>query len=223
MDGTGKLLEKQSNRLADRFNVRCLAIPSNDRASWVELSRQAVQLIKTELAQGQSLYLCGESFGACLAMQVAAQMGAEVDQLVLINPASSFARFPLLSSVSVLSGLLPDMMYPLSAKILVNFLINPDRVTADDQQNLINAMLSVQPKSATWRLHLLKQFQVDEIVAKLIDIPVLLIAGRYDRLLPSVLEVSILHKLLPKSKTILLAKSGHACLLEQDTHLVDLL
>jgi pimeloyl-ACP methyl ester carboxylesterase len=223
MDGTGKLLKKQSDRLAVKFDVRCLAIPSNDRANWAELSHQTVRLIETELTQGQSLYLCGESFGACLAMQVAAQMGAKVERLVLINPASSFARFPLLAAGSMLSGLLPDTMYPLSTRILVNFLINPDRVTAADRQSLIHAMLSVQPRSAIWRLNLLKQFQVDAIVSKLIDIPTLLIAGEYDRLLPSVLEISILQKLLPKSKTILLAKSGHACLLEQDTRLVDLL
>jgi pimeloyl-ACP methyl ester carboxylesterase len=223
MDGTGKLLEKQSDRLAARFDVRCLAIPSNDRANWAELSQQAVQLIAAELAQGQALYLCGESFGACLAMQVAARMGTAVDQLVLINPASSFARFPLLAAGSALSGLLPDMMYPFSARILATFLINPDRVTAADRQSLLDAMLSVQPQSATWRLNLLKQFQVDAIVAKIVDIPVRLIAGELDRLLPSALEVRTLQKLLPKSTATLLPRSGHACLLEQDMNLADLL
>jgi pimeloyl-ACP methyl ester carboxylesterase len=223
MDGTGKLLAHQRDHLSPRFDVRCLAIPSNDRTSWAELSYQAVQLIAAELAAGQALYLCGESFGACLAMQVAARMGAKVDQLVLINPASSFARFPLLAAGSVLSGLLPEMMYPVSARILASFLVNPDRVTLTDRQSLLNAMLSVQPQSATWRLHLLKQFQVDAIVAKIEDISVQLIAGELDRLLPSGLEVRTLQRLLPKSTLTLLPRSGHACLLEQDLNLADLL
>jgi pimeloyl-ACP methyl ester carboxylesterase len=42
-------------------------------------------------------------------------------------------------------------------------------------------------------------------------------------LLPSLLEVKILQRLLPKSQTTLLPCSGHACLLEKDIHLVDFL
>jgi hypothetical protein len=37
------------------------------------------------------------------------------------------------------------------------------------------------------------------------------------------LEVRILSQMLPKSKTKLLPHSGHACLLERDIHLADLL
>jgi pimeloyl-ACP methyl ester carboxylesterase len=223
MDGTGRLFAKQIDRLATRFDIRCLAIASNDSTSWSGLTDQSVQLISAARSEGQALYLCGESFGACLAMQVAGQMRAKVDQLVLINPASSFARFPLLAAGSALSSLLPDTLYPVSARILANFLINLDRVAAPERQSLIDAMLSVQPQAAAWRLNLLKQFQVDAIVAKLVDIPAVLVAGECDRLLPSVSEVRLLQRLLPKSKMRLLPSSGHACLLEQDTHLADLL
>jgi pimeloyl-ACP methyl ester carboxylesterase len=223
MDGTGKLFHKQIDSLAARFDIRCLAIASNDRTNWSGLTDLSVQLIATELSEGQQLYLCGESFGACLAMQVAGRIGTKVDELVLINPASSFARFPLLAAGSALSSLLPDWMYPFSAKILVSFLINVDRVAAAEQQSLIDAILSVQPQAAAWRLNLLGQFQVHSIVPELVDIPVLLIAGELDRLLPSPLEVRILGRMLPNSKTLLLPTSGHACLLEQDIYLADLL
>jgi pimeloyl-ACP methyl ester carboxylesterase len=223
MDGTGRLFDQQIDRLMKRFDVRRLAISSNDRSHWSELTEQAVKLIAAEQSAGQELYLCGESFGACLAMQVAGKFGKAVNELVLINPASSFARFPLLAAGSVLSNLLPDVMYTLSAKILANFLMNTDRVTAREQQSLIDAMLSVHPKSAAWRLALLRQFQVDTVVSELVDIPIVLIAGERDRVLPSVFEVRILQRLLPKSKLILLPNSGHACLLERDLYLADLL
>ncbi len=223
MDGTGKLFEKQIDGLATRFDIRCLAIASDDRTNWSELVDRSMQLIATELSEGRELYLCGESFGACLAMQVAGRLRTKIDRLVLINPASSFGRFPLLASGSALSGLLPDIMYPLSARILVNFLIAADRVARPEQQSLIDAMLSVQPQTAAWRLNLLRQFPVNSIVPELVDIPVVLIAGVLDRLLPSLLEVQILARLLPKSKTTLLPSSGHACLLERDIQLVDLL
>jgi pimeloyl-ACP methyl ester carboxylesterase len=129
----------------------------------------------------------------------------------------------LLAAGSALSGLLPDALYPLSAMILVNFLINSDRVSPTERQNLTDAILSVQPQTAAWRLNLLRQFPVNSIVPKLVDLPILLIAGQLDRLLPSSLEVGILAQMLPKSKTLLLPSSGHACLLERDIHLTDLL
>jgi pimeloyl-ACP methyl ester carboxylesterase len=217
MDGTGKLLHKQIDGLALKFDIRCMTIDSNDRTD------RSLTLIAQELAVGQKLYLCGESFGACLAMQVASKSAETVAKLVLINPASSFMRLPWLAWSSALSGLLPDALYPTSAKILVNFLIATDRVTAAERQCLVDAMLSVHPQAAAWRLNLLRRFQVHSIVPDIIDIPVLLIAGELDRLLPSLLEVKILQRLLPKSKTTLLPSSGHACLLEKDINLVDLL
>jgi pimeloyl-ACP methyl ester carboxylesterase len=223
MDGTGKLFARQLLGLANRFDVRCVSISTNDLTGWSGLVDRAVSLILSELGKGQALYLCGESFGACFAMQVAEQLGSKINRLVLINPASSFARQPLLAAGSALSGLLPDALYSLSAMILVNFLIDGDRVAPADRQSLIDAILSVHPQTAAWRLNLLRQFPIDSIVPKLVDIPTLLIAGGLDRLLPSSLEISILSQLLSNSKTLLLPNSGHACLLERDIHLADLL
>jgi pimeloyl-ACP methyl ester carboxylesterase len=223
MDGTGQLFNKQIAGLIDRFDIRCLSIATNDLTGWTGLADRVVSLILSELAQEQALYLCGESFGACFAMLVAEQLGTKINQLILINPASSFARQPLLAAGSALSGLLPDALYPISAMILVNFLINGDRVAPTERQHLIDAIRSVHPQTAAWRLNLLRQFPVDAIVPKLIDIPTLLIAGGLDRLLPSSLEISTLSQLLSNSKTLLLPASGHACLLERDIHLADLL
>jgi pimeloyl-ACP methyl ester carboxylesterase len=107
MDATGKLLYKQIDSLATRFDLRCLAIATNDRTDWPELVDLSLELIATERLEGRELYLCGESFGACWAMQVAAKIQAKINKLVLINPASSLVR---------LSSFLPDAMYPLSVR-----------------------------------------------------------------------------------------------------------
>lgn len=179
---------------------------------------QSLKLIATELSEDRQLYLCGESFGACWAMQVAAKLQERVAKLVPINPASSFVRLPWLTEGSALSSMLPDRMYPLSTRILANFLVNADRVLPADRQKLLDAMLSVPPQTAAWRLNLLRQFQIDTVLPSLVDIPTLLIAGERDRLLPSVMEVSFLSKMLPKSSTVILPDSGHACLLEKDLY-----
>ncbi len=223
MDGTGQLFDRQLAGLVDRFDVRCLSIATNDLTGWSGLVDRAVSLILSELSKGQELYFCGESFGACFSMQVAAQLGTKINRLVLINPASSFSRQPLLAAGSALSGLMPDALYSLSAMILVNFLIDGERVAPPERQSLIDAILSVHPQTAAWRLNLLNQFPINSIVPKLTDIPTLLIAGALDRLLPSSLEINILSQLLSDSKTLLLPNSGHACLLERDIYLANLL
>jgi pimeloyl-ACP methyl ester carboxylesterase len=218
MDGTGRLFYKQVESLAAKFDIRCLELPRHDRSNWSVMVERSLQLIDTELTEDRQLYLCGESFGACWAMQVAAQLPERIDKLTLINPASSFVRLPWLTEGSALSSMLPDRLYPLSTRILANFLVNADRVPAHDRQKLIDAMLSVPPQTAAWRLTLLRQFQIDTILPSLVDIPTLLIAGQRDRLLPSAMEVSYLSKMLPKSSTVILPDSGHACLLEQDLY-----
>jgi pimeloyl-ACP methyl ester carboxylesterase len=223
MDGTGRLLYKQVDSLAARFDLRCLEIPRDDRSDWERLIDRAVKLIDMERAGERGLYLCGESFGACWAMQVAGQMKSQIDKLVLINPASSFVRLPWLTEGSALSSLLPDTMYPLSARILAKFLVNADQVSDRDRQSLLDAMLSVRPQTAAWRLNLLRQFQLQSVLPEIVDLPVLLIAGERDRLLPSVMEVRFLERELPRSKTLLLPNSGHACLLEKEINLADLL
>jgi pimeloyl-ACP methyl ester carboxylesterase len=223
MDGTGKLFSRQIDGLSQRFDLRCLAIAGNDRHDWTGLVARSLQLITTELGEKRQLFICGESFGACLAMQVAGQLKDKINQLILINPASSLGRFPLLANGFALSNLVPPVMYPLSARILVNFLIAAERVASRDYDSLVDAILSVPPQTAMWRLSLLRQFPVNSIVSEIVDVPALLIAGELDRLLPSRLEVRILQTSLRKSKTLLLPHSGHACLLEKGISLVDLL
>jgi pimeloyl-ACP methyl ester carboxylesterase len=223
MDCTGQLFAKQQAQLADRFDIRCLAIPGDDLSNWDELVDRSVQLINAELADGErEIHLCGESFGACLAMLIAARL-PRVDRLTLINPASSFARLPWLTAGSLVANILPEPLYQVSARLLASFLIEVDLVAAADQQQLLQAMLSIASPTAAWRLGLLRQFQVHGVVPQLTSIPTLLIAGERDRLLPSKLEVQILQRQLPQAQTIFLPRSGHACLLEAETNLAGML
>jgi pimeloyl-ACP methyl ester carboxylesterase len=223
MDGTGVLFAKQQAQLAAQFDVCCLAIGHNSWLGWSELVDRVVRLIDKESADGErEIHLCGESFGACLAMLVAAQL-PRVKQLISINPASSFARLPLLTFGSFGADFLPEPLYQLSTRLFVNLLIDVDRVAPIDRHNLIQAMLSIDAKIVAWRLKLLREFQIGIAIPNLLDIPTLLIAGECDRLLPSKLEVQILQRQLPRSKTIFLPNSGHACLLEKDLNLAEII
>ncbi len=223
MDGTGQLFGRQRQQLAHRFDICCLAIPGNDLSEWGELVDRTLHLIQAESRENdQEVYLCGESFGACLAMLVAARL-PDCRHLTLINPASSFARLPWLTAGSLVADILPEQLYQVSARLLANLLIEVDLVAEIDQQLLMQAMLSIAAPTAAWRLGLLRRFQVQAVVPCLVRMPILLIAGERDRLLPSKFEVQILQRQLPQSQTIFLPYSGHACLIEEKTNLAQLI
>jgi pimeloyl-ACP methyl ester carboxylesterase len=89
MDGTGKLLQSQIPQLATSLDVRCLSIPRNYLTTWDVLAKNVLDLIHAELEKScqRPIYLCGESFGGCLAMQVATQSPQLFKRIILINPA----------------------------------------------------------------------------------------------------------------------------------------
>ena len=244
MDGTGTLLSTQTEGLSPWFDIRCLAIsPEDYTTNWKAIAQQVVQLIEAELAQPaltgantrssslspqperrrRLIYMCGESFGGCLAMQVLTSAPYLFERLILVNPASSFRRLPWMQLGPLVTRQLPSMAYRYSSLGLVPFLIEPYRVARSDRKALEAAMSNVPAKTAAWRMELLSQFEVERLPLERMTLPVLLIAGGRDRLLPSQREVKSLQARFPNAKSILLPKSGHACLLEKETDLAKIL
>ena len=225
MDGSGKLLQPQLGNLQSDFDICSLSIPGNDLTGWDGLTERVVQLIKNEKqhAPSRPIVLCGESFGGCLALHLAANHPRLCDRLVLVNPASSARRQPWMEMGASFTKWLPSSLYRLSTLSLLPFLIEPQRVSLSNQTALLDAMLAVTPSSAAWRLSLLRQFALEELPLERIEQPVLILASGSDRLLPSVAEARRIAKYLPKAKTTLLPKSGHACLLEKEVKLHSLL
>ncbi|OUL19647.1 alpha/beta hydrolase [Nostoc sp. RF31YmG] len=221
MDGTGQLLRSQTAGLELGFDVRCLAIPRQDLTTWDVLTNNVLDLIHTELEKSSQrpIYLCGESFGGCLAMKVAIQAPQLFKRIILINPASSFHLRPWFNWASQLTYLVHPYLYEIGALGLLPFLASLQRMTRSDRQELLKSMRSVPPETVLWRLSLLREFHVEDEQLRRLTQPVLLIAGVQDRLLPSVDEVRRLANVLPNSKMLFLPHSGHACLLESGTNL----
>jgi pimeloyl-ACP methyl ester carboxylesterase len=225
LDGTGRLLENQLEGLDVFFEVCCLSIPSDDLTDWSGLVEQTTRLLKAESRRGttRSVYLCGESFGGCLALKLAAHSPELFDRMILINPASSFSRQPLMSFGASITQWLPDSLYRISTLGLLPFLIARQRVSRQSRRALLTAMQSVKPESAAWRLALLNQFTLEELPLQQISQPVLVIASEADRLLPSGTEADRLVHYLPNARKTLLPNSGHACLLEREIKLAGIL
>lgn len=244
MDGSGRLLRPQVERLSSCFDIRCLSINPQNKSEWRPLAFQVSRLISQELTQAgkdgdeqavseqsvskqsvlkQSVYLCGESFGGCLAMQLLTLSPHLFERVILINPASSFRKLPWMQLGPIITRQLPNLAYRYSSQGLIPFLIEPHRVKRRDRVALTSAMESVPAKMAAWRMDLLRKFEVERLPLEKMPHPVLLIAGENDRLLPSRREAKSLLKRFPKAQLTLLPKSGHACLLESETNLYQIL
>jgi pimeloyl-ACP methyl ester carboxylesterase len=225
LDGTGELLRSQTAGLEVSFDVRCLAIPRQDLTTWDELSNNVLDLIHAELEKSSQrpVYLCGESFGGCLAMKVATQAPKLFQRIILVNPASAFQLRPWLSWGSQLTYLVPECFYEIGSLGLLPFLASLPRIPRHLRHELLKTMRSVPPATVNWRLSLLKEFNVAEDQLRQLTQSILVIAGASDRLLPSVQEARRLVNIFPNSKIAVLADSGHACLLEHNINLYQIL
>ncbi|HEY9769276.1 MAG TPA: alpha/beta hydrolase [Coleofasciculaceae cyanobacterium] len=225
MDGTGKLLQRQSNNLAANFDLRCLSIRIDNHSSWSDLARDTVQLIKSELTHktNSEVYLCGESFGGCLALKTALAEPCIIKKLILVNPASCLNQLPILSWGVNLTSLLPSWVHRYSAAGLLPFLVRLNRINDCDRICLIESMKSIPPHVVSWRLSLLRDFKVTDEELRNLNIPSLIVAGAADDLLPSVEEAQKLTHLLPQAQMTVLPQSGHACLLETEINLYQIL
>ncbi|MEL6580360.1 MAG: alpha/beta hydrolase [Cyanobacteria bacterium J06621_12] len=221
MDGTGRLLQTQSDDLAADFDLRCIAIRTDNYSTWQDLARDTVTLIRAELAQqpARQVYLCGESFGGCLALKTALAAPDLISRLILVNPASCFNQLPILSWGADITALVPSWVHRYSAAGLLPFLARLNRISDCDRDRLIASMKSIPPHVVSWRLSLLRDFKVLDEELRSLNIPSLILAGAADGLLPSVEEAKKLTGLLPRGQMAVLPQSGHACLLETDINL----
>jgi pimeloyl-ACP methyl ester carboxylesterase len=225
MDGSGLLLRPQIPKLAHDFDIRCLTIPADDMASWDVLVSETIALIESEKQAGNQrpVYLCGESFGGCLAMKLVVEASHLFDRLILVNPASSFRQQPWVQWGSYLTQWLPANLYPLSVIGLLPVLASLGKMAPGDRHALLKAMQAVPQSTSVWRLALVRSFNVHENELRTVKQPTLVIASGADRLLPSIAEAKLLVKVIPNAEMVMLANSGHACLLETDVDLHEIM
>lgn len=235
MDETGKeLMYIQTAGLEAAFDVRCFVIPPDELTSWDEMTEELATLTQIELEkvprrhevacrETSLVYLCAESFGSCLALKVLEKFPQLFTKIILINSASSFHRVPWLNLGSLLFPYTPQFFYKISSFFSLPFLANLNRLSPAASQAISKSTRSAPKKTANQRLSLMREFDIDENKLSQITQPVLLIASRDDRLLPSEAEAQHLSNIFPNSQIITLPHSGHACLVERDVNLYKIL
>lgn len=213
LDGTGQLFVSQVRSLAQDFDVRCLAIPEGNRQDWPELAQAVVRLID-EAGRDRPVYLCGESFGGCLALQVALTAPSCLAHLVLINPASALRRYPWMRWATQYTSLIPDWLFQTSGAIALPLLANFDRISHEKWDLFVRTVRPISQACVAWRIDLLHRFQVQPEQLSQLQVATSLLASGSDRLLPSQEEARLLQQVLPIAQVYPLPDSGHVCLLE---------
>lgn len=222
LDGTGKLFAPQVDTLRHHFDIRCLAIPENNRQDWSSLAQTVVELIH-HIKQSRPLYLCGESYGGCLALQVALTAPDMPERLILINPASSLRQQTVLRWLSAFTAYVPSWIFAASGNIVYPLLANFERIRSSWQQTFIETVRPISQDCVAWRLSMLQCFDVPTPHLQELAMPTALLASGQDRLLPSTKEIERLRLALPNVVTYLLPESGHICLLEDRVDLAQCL
>lgn len=224
-DGTGQLFHRQLEGLEKAFDIRCLEIPPDDLTGWEQLVEQVVALIQAELNKTprSAIYLCGESFGGCLALKLILHSPHLFNRLVLVNPASAFRRHSWLYPLSFLVQPVPQPIYRFFWVWFLPLLASLDKIEAEDRRLLLNAVQLMTPETSIWRVSLLREFRVSDAELAQIQQPTLVIASGRDHVLPSIQEADHLVTTLPQAQKYVLPDSGHACLLESKVNLYDVL
>ncbi|AGY59475.1 alpha/beta fold hydrolase [Gloeobacter kilaueensis] len=219
LDGTGKLFYRQEIHLAPYCDVVALSIPIDDLGDWQSLVVRVRELLP---ADRRPVLLCGESFGGCLALMSALAYPEAFDALVLVNPATAWRRQNWLVQGSHWLSLLPTVSLQVAALVFLPFLSAVNRLTPADRRTLLATVRLVPRETILHRLQLLEQCNLDADLERL-TLPVLLLGGRMDRLLPSLSETHFLEERLPNAQREVLPHSGHAALLDSDLNLADYL
>ncbi|PIA57054.1 hypothetical protein AQUCO_00600053v1 [Aquilegia coerulea] len=246
IDGVGLGLCLHHKSLGRVFEVRCLHIPVYDRTPFGELVRLVEHTVRVEhtLYPDRPIYLVGDSFGGCLALVVAARNPSIDLVLILVNPATSFAKsqfqllFPLLEVV-------PDEFHVAISYLLSFVMADPIRmamVNIDKGLPLpkileqlsanLNYLLprildlaDIVPKETLlWKLKMLKlaassaNFRLHFVKAE-----VLVLCSGKDNMLPSSFEAQCLGKSLQNCEVRYFRDNGHALLLEDGMHLLSVI
>lgn len=218
LDGTGKLFVSQMKPLSQYFDVHCLNIPESNRQDWQSLAKTVIELIH-QMRDNRPLYICGESFGGCLALQIAMCAPDLLSHLVVINPASALRRHPWLRWTTQYADYVPEWLFRASGAIALPLLANFDRMGTYECELFVKTVRPISQACVTWRIGMLHKFEAHPEQLREIAVPTALLASGRDRLFPSDREADLLKQYMPNAKTYALPKSGHVCLLENDVDL----
>jgi len=220
MEGTGTLFFRQEPELGQRFTVISLPLRASSACTYEDLISDILEVYSREKAE--TAIVVGESFGGTVALHFAIDHPDRVNHLVLANTFSYFKhRLDL-----VLARLLLPLGFWKPGRLVRNFVMHHiligEHVDEEGIRKLLMASFSHGYGASARRLKLIQEHDVRNALDKL-KMPVTILTGEKDRLLPSVAEGRFLAGRIPKARLIILPDLGHACFLSDRFSLAEIL
>ncbi|GJT05543.1 acyltransferase-like protein, chloroplastic isoform X1 [Tanacetum coccineum] len=245
IDGSGLGLSLDHSRLGEMFDIWCLHIPATDRTPFPELVKLVERTLKSENRQSPDtpIYLVGQSFGACLALVVAAR-NPEIDIiLVLANSATSFNDSQLRLLLPLLEAMPKELDVGFSYVMnLMKGMVSTMAVESTKKKTSRQTYTRLYEDVMAMFLNLFgvtEVFSVETLVWKLrlldaacshanprlhaVKSQTLILSSGNDLLLPSRHEGERLHHLITKSEIRTFDDSGHMLFMDEDHDLVNIL
>ncbi|CAM9346722.1 unnamed protein product, partial [Pylaiella littoralis] len=238
VDGLNMEAVDQFDFLSVYFDVWSMKVRGNDQSTFAELTVQVMEFMRiVGVSQERQAVIVGSSFGGLLAVNVVHQGPRQVKGLVLINPATSYDRshFRMVGSLVAnapgmgafgmaatlaLTTTVPDTS--LVSRYLLELEALPPQEVApwfkaltDEWLGRIASLFDKTPQEQLrWRLvrWLEEGSKVVEPLLQELTLPVLVLAGSEDHMLPSVDEAARLNDIIPTCQQIVLRGVGHAAL-----------
>jgi pimeloyl-ACP methyl ester carboxylesterase len=217
MEGRGTLFHRQAQRLTD-YDVRIVAYDSAAPQTFELFAEQALRVAREYRAANPTAprgVLCGFSLGACTAIEVALREPEHFAALVLINPATAFARTGAAGLAAWFMRHAPPELVRIGSDLTLGWNANLSRFKPDDINELRRVSRSPPTHDISRRLESLARFDSSSERLRKIQLPVLLIASEHDHVQPSVAETQRLRGVWPQARSVLLKGSGHECLQEE--------
>ncbi len=215
IDGTAELFYRQIPVLAKRFNVVAFPLPNKRMASLDDLVSDFAQLIR-ETSPGPVI-LCGESFGGALSLSLGLQHPELVRALVIVNSFPYLDNRVQLALAPRLTRLIPWVAMPFIRRF-TEHRIHSAHTLDEDLAEFRARMRGVERDGYVRRLELLRDYDIRSQLGRL-TMPVLLVAGTDDRLVPSARWARYMGDRIPNATVMFLEGYGHCCLINHDLDL----
>ncbi|KAK6158390.1 hypothetical protein DH2020_005704 [Rehmannia glutinosa] len=195
------------------FQIRCMHIPVNDRTPYEKLVKFVENAVRAEHASypNKPIYLVGDSFGACLALSIAASNPTIDLVLILVNPGDPIKMANVINTKNLLTS---------PAKQIESLILELSSLMTG-----ISSLADILPKQTLiWKLKLLKSaaaYSNSRIHS--VKHEVLILASGKDSMLPSKHEAQRLSDLLKNCRVRFFKNNGHTLLMEDGTNLLTVL
>jgi pimeloyl-ACP methyl ester carboxylesterase len=215
LDGTGKLLYKQTALLRD-YTVHEIAYPQDRFASYDELAELAAVVLR----QAGCGIVLAESFGGAVALTLALKHPELLERMVLVNTFAYFPRRWLIQAGAWLGQFLPDKpSHPSSREIRAKFFFSPD-ISPQDRAEWWNITGVVPMRAFGYRMKLVADLDMRMRLAA-IHTPTLVLVAPDDRVVPPAAGLDLARR-LPNARLLRL-RAGHAAMVHPKVDIAQLL